>query len=252
MIDININIQEILQQFKVVPLVPISIFGINLSITSLTLTALLTALIIYFVLYLCSSVQLQPSTTQAIGEIFYSFFKNSIVIQFGGVQSVPYIAPLMSIFLLVFTGNILGLIPKIPTITSHLIITAEIGFITYFLLLVLSIVKYKWHFLKIFCPAGIPLLIQPFIIFIEVIIFCTKPLLLACRLFLNMTLGHIVLAIFEHISASLTDINFTLGICSSLTLTSVVLCIELLASIIQALVMILFICIALKDVLSEH
>ena len=129
MIDININIQEILQQFKVVPLVPISIFGINLSITSLTLTALLTALIIYFVLYLCSSVQLQPSTTQAIGEIFYSFFKNSIVIQFGGVQSVPYIAPLMSIFLLVFTGNILGLIPKIPTITSHLIITVRFVFL---------------------------------------------------------------------------------------------------------------------------
>ena len=51
-------------------------------------------------------------------------------------------------------------------------------------------------FLKLFVPSGLPGVIAPFIILIEILSFLSRPVSLSLRLFGNMLAGHIVLKVF--------------------------------------------------------
>ncbi len=51
-------------------------------------------------------------------------------------------------------------------------------------------------FFKLFVPQGVPGVILPFVVFIEVLSFISRPLSLSIRLFANILAGHITLKVF--------------------------------------------------------
>jgi len=114
---------------------------------------------------------------------------------------------------------------------------------------VLGLVRHGLHFFSIFLPPGVPLLMAPLIIAIEVISFLIRPVTLSVRLFANMMAGHIlmkVIAGFAVAFMSMGAAGLALGILPTL-FNTVLIGFELMIAFLQAFVFTILCCIYLKD-----
>jgi F-type H+-transporting ATPase subunit a len=64
--------------------------------------------------------------------------------------------------------------------------------------------KHGLGFLKLFVPSGVPGIIVPLVVAIEIISFLSRPISLSVRLFANMLAGHITLKVFAGFVVSLS------------------------------------------------
>jgi len=114
-----------------------------------------------------------------------------------------YFTALFYLFFTVFLANMLGMLPFSFTITSSFVVTFFLA-LTYFLgLNLIAIIRYGWEVLNLFLPAGAPLVIAPFLIFIEAVSYVARVLSLSIRLFANMLSGHALLKILIGFSIAL-------------------------------------------------
>src|SRR6185295_7710724 len=96
----------------------------------------------------------------------------------------------------ILTVNLIGLIPYAFTVTSHIVITASLALLVFFIVVGYGFMKHGLHFLRLFVPSGIPIWVLPLVVPIEVISFLSRPLSHSLRLFANMLGGHIALKVF--------------------------------------------------------
>ncbi len=100
---------------------------------------------------------------------------------------LPY---LLTAFTLIYTCNLLGLVPFGSTATSNISVTAVLAAFTF---IITQVSANRDHWSHLFGPPGTPLLVR-FILFpVEFLGLFTKPIALAIRLFANMTAGHLVI-----------------------------------------------------------
>lgn len=184
-----------LHQFTVKTLVPIDLNGANLSFTNSSLFMVLSVLLGSTLLWLLVRHRaLVPATGQSIVEALFGFIKSTAKDSIGAGYEA-YLPFIFSVFIMIFMGNVLGLFPYSFTFTSQL---APVGV---FALLGLGVSVcvglyhkgFKWF--KTFMPEGIPLVLAPIVIPIELISFLAKPFSLTVRLVMNMIVGHILLKI---------------------------------------------------------
>ena len=111
-----------------------------------------------------------------IGEVKYSRF-------------MPY---LLTIFFFILINNLMGLIPFFPfgaNVTGNIAVTFVLATCTFFVTQFSSNKSYWGH---IFNTPGVPKLLAPIMIPVEIIGLFTKPFALMIRLFANITAGHII------------------------------------------------------------
>ena len=109
-----------LHQFEVKQLIPININGIDLSFTNASLFMVLSVMCGLGMMWLLIRRQLLiPNTTQSVGEAIFGFIHTTArdCIGDGYEKFFPFI---LSVFLMVFFGNFLGLFPYSFTFTSQL------------------------------------------------------------------------------------------------------------------------------------
>ena len=184
-----------LHQFTVTELIPFYWGDMNLSLTNSSLFMLLAAGAGVFILWaLIRPQRLIPTTGQSLVETLYRFIvstaKDTI-----GENYRPYVPFIFSVFVMIFMGNFLGLFPYGFTFTSQL---APIGAFAVLGLLVsagVGVYHHKLKWFRTFLPKGIPPVIAPIVIPIEMISFIAKPFSLTVRLVMNMIVGHILLKI---------------------------------------------------------
>ena len=187
-----------LHQFDIQTIFPLSLGGIDISFTNSALFMLLAVFISVFGLWaaLCRH-QLIPTGAQAIAERLYKFIDITAKDTIGsGYQ--PYLPFLFSVFIFILAGNLLGLIPMGFTFTSQL---APIGAFALLGLLISSgigIYLHHWKWFRTFLPSGMPVILAPLVIPIELISFMAKPFSLTSRLVMNMVVGHILLQIMAY------------------------------------------------------
>ena len=187
-----------LHQFDVQTIFPLSLGGIDISFTNSALFMLLAVFISVFMLWvsLCRH-QLIPTGAQAIAESLYKFIDSTAKDTIGtGYQA--YLPFLFSVFIFILAGNLLGLIPMGFTFTSQL---APIGAFALLGLIVSSgvgLYLHHWKWFRTFLPSGMPTLLAPLVIPIELISFMAKPFSLTIRLVMNMIVGHILLQIMAY------------------------------------------------------
>jgi F-type H+-transporting ATPase subunit a len=101
---------------------------------------------------------------------------------------LPY---LLTVFVFILFGNLLGLIPFLanPNVTGSISITLLLTMFTFIIQLVNSKKNYWGH---IFAPPGVPIALYPILIPIEIAGIFIKPAALMIRLFANITAGHII------------------------------------------------------------
>ena len=187
-----------LHQFDVKTLIPLSVAGMDISLTNSALFMLLAVVLSVGLLWLAlRRYQLVPSGPQAVAEGLYRFIDNTAKDTIGeGYQT--YLPFLFSVFLFILMGNLLGLLPMGFTFTSQL---APIGAFAVLGLIISSCVGlylHKWGWFRTFLPHGMPVVLAPLVIPIELISFMAKPFSLTIRLVMNMIVGHILLQIMAY------------------------------------------------------
>ena len=233
---------EPLKQFEVHPL-----FGDGplhwYTITNATLWMALAALLIIAVFVFGSRGRaLVPSRVQSLGELAYSFVHNMIE-DVAGHDGVKYFPMIMTLFLFILSANMLGLLPFSFTPTSHIAVTAVLGFGVFFFVTLLGLYKHGLHFLGMFWMAEAPLILRPVIAVIEVISYFVRPVSHSIRLAGNIMAGHAVIKVF----AGFAGIALISPV-SVLAITAIY-GLEVLVAFIQAYVFTILTCVYLKDAL---
>lgn len=240
-----------LEQFKVKPLVDIEVAGLNLSFTnsSLMLLLIFAALVVFFSLA-TRNVKVVPNRLQMLVELLYEFIASMLKDNVGN-EGKKYFPFVFSIFLLVLSCNLFGMLPYSFTVTSHIVATFALAFLAFLVINIIGFARHGLHYFSLFVPHGVPKLSLLFITPVEVISYLIRPFSLAIRLAAAMTAGHIVMKIFAGFVVALGAMNVALGI-FPFAFTIALVGLELLVSFIQAFIFSILICIYLNDAVNMH
>ncbi|MEM6637061.1 MAG: F0F1 ATP synthase subunit A [Pseudomonadota bacterium] len=186
-----------------------------------------------------------PSRAQSVGELAYGFV-HKMVEDVTGKDGLAYFPYIMTLFLFIVMANFLGLIPMSFTTTSHIAVTAVLGFGVFLAVTVLGFVKNGASFLSLFWVSSAPLLLRPVLAVIELISYFVRPVSHSIRLAGNIMAGHAVLKVFAGFAAVTWVAPVAiLGMVGIYAL-------EVLVSFIQAYVFTILTCVYLRDALHPH
>lgn len=185
-----------LEQFSIFKLIPISFFGLDLSVTNSTLFAGISCFISFiFFNLICSNAKLLPSLWQSLAESLFEFVFYNVLsenIKKGGSAYFPII---LTIFIYILSCNLIGMIPYSFTVTSHIVITLGLAIVAFTGINIIGLSIHGFHFFSLFLPGGAPLALAPLLIPIELVSYSFRVVSLALRLFANMMSGHCLLKI---------------------------------------------------------
>jgi F-type H+-transporting ATPase subunit a len=187
---------------------------------------------------------------QSVGELAYGFVYK-MVEDVAGHDGAKYFPLIMTLFIFILTANFLGLIPGSFTPTSHIAVTAVLGFGFFIFVTILGFAKNGVHFLGLFWMSDAPLVLRPIIAVIEVISYFVRPVSHSIRLAGNIMAGHAVIKVFAAFAPLVlisTGIGLVVTPISILAITAIY-ALEVLVAFIQAYVFTILACVYLKDAL---
>jgi len=238
-----------IHQFQIESIFPFSVGGREFGFTN-------SALFMFIIVGLVSALMIGATTRRAIvpgrlqsmAEMSYEFIAHTIRSSTGneGMKFFPFV---FTLFMFVLAANLVGLIPYAFTVTSQLIITVALALTVFFIVVGYGFWKNGWHFLNLFIPKGVPKLILPVIVAIEVLSFLTRPVSHSIRLFANMLAGHIALQVFAGFVIMLAGAGVLgwFGAVLPFAMVIVLCALELLVAVLQAYVFAILTCIYLND-----
>jgi F-type H+-transporting ATPase subunit a len=219
--------------------------------TNATLWMALAVLAIVFVFVFGSKGRaLIPTRMQSLGEMAYGFVYK-MVEDVAGHDGAKFFPLIMTFFLFILSANMLGLIPGSFTPTSHIAVTAVLGFGFFIFVTILGFAKNGVHFLGLFWMSDAPLILRPIIAVIEVISYFVRPVSHSIRLAGNVMAGHAVIKVFAAFAPLVlisTGIGLVVTPVSILAITAIY-ALEVLVAFIQAYVFTILACVYLKDAL---
>jgi F-type H+-transporting ATPase subunit a len=240
-----------IHQFQIHPIIPIHVGGLDLSFTNSGLFMVIVVLVAGGFLYLSTSNgALIPTRLQSISEMAYEFVANMLR-EAAGSHGMQFFPLVFSLFMFVLMANLLGLFPYFFTVTSHIIVTATLAILVIGTVIVYGFYNHGIGFLKLFVPQGIPAVLLPLVVGIEVISFLSRPVSLSVRLFANMLAGHITLKVFSGfvISLSAFGVVGVAGAVLPLAMAVALTALEFLVAFLQAYVFAVLTCMYLNDAL---
>ena len=238
-----------MHQFKVYKIGPeITLGEINLSFTNASLFMAITAILILSFLFLGTKRKaLIPSKMQLIAEMSYTFVAKMIN-DTAGSNAKSFFPFVFTLFMFVLFANMVGMLPYSFTVTSHIIVTFVLATIVFIGVTVIGFAKHGIKYLQLFVPKGVPVVLLPLIVVIEIISYLSRPVSLSVRLFANMMAGHTMLKVFGGFVISLGLLGGWLPLGFSVALTGL----EILVAFLQAYVFAILTCIYLNDALNLH
>ncbi len=236
-----------MEQFKIEPIIPIQVGGYDISFTNSSLFMVLAVVSATALLAFCLRRRtIIPSLAQSVPESLYDFVAG-LLRENVGVEGLKYFPFIFTIFMFVAFGNVLGLFPYAFTFTSHLAAVGTLSVISLLFNIGIGIKKKRLGYLRTFLPRGIPLVLAPLIIPIEMISYLSKPFSLTVRLVANMTVGHIMLKII----AGFIMAAGVLGVVPFVFDAGIVV-FEIFIGLLQAFIYTVLSCIYLSEALHEH
>ena len=236
-----------LEQFEIKQIVPLNVGGLDLSFTNSSLFMVLAVLLASAFLILgIGRGALVPGRWQSMAELAYEFVAN-LIRETIGPEGKPYFPIIFTLFMFVFMGNMLGMIPYSFTFTSHIIVTFVMAAVVFIGVTILGFVKHGMHFFSFFVPPGAPIWMWPLLIPIEIISYFSRPVSLSVRLFANMLAGHTLLKVIAGFIA-------VLGVAGVLPFALVVALtgLEILIAFLQAYVFAILTCLYINDSIHLH
>ncbi|MFD1882002.1 F0F1 ATP synthase subunit A [Paracoccus pacificus] len=183
-----------------------------------------------------------PNRFQSIAELAYGMV-HKMVEDVTGRDGLKYFPYIMTLFMFIVFSNMLGLLPKAFTPTSHIAVTGVMALAVFISVTVIGFVKNGVHFLGLFWVTSAPLVLRPILAVIEIISYFVRPVSHSIRLAGNMMAGHAVIKVFAGFAA--------IALVSPLSIAAVTAMygLEVLVGFIQAYVFTILTCVYLKDAL---
>ncbi|MDR1594035.1 MAG: F0F1 ATP synthase subunit A [Prevotellaceae bacterium] len=176
---------------------------VDLSITKNVFTILLTVILLSIIFisirrrYTRDPLR-TPRGLQSLLEPVILFVTDDIAKAAIGKGYEKHVNFLLTMFFLILTLNLTGLIPIFPfgaNVTGNINVTVALALCTFFVTMI-STTKEYWHH-KLWTP-GVPLLLKapfPLMPLVEIISIFTGPIALIIRLFANILSGHMVVTV---------------------------------------------------------
>src|SRR3954471_2049799 len=239
-----------LHQFEIHKIFSLGTFrGHEIAFTNSSLYMVIAVLLIALLLVGATTRRsLVPGRVQSLAELSYEFVASTIRSS-AGTEGMKFFPLVFSLFMFILVSNLVGIIPYQFTIASHLIVTAALALLVFFIVLFYGLYKNGMKFFNLFVPSGVPIYIMPLVVLIEVISFFLRPVSHSVRLFANMLAGHIALKVFASFIGMLGALGVAgwLGAVLPLGLTMALTALELLVAFLQAYVFAILTCIYLND-----
>lgn len=236
-----------MEQFVIKPIIPLEVGGVDISFTNSSLFMVISVVVSTLLFaFSLKKVALIPSKRQMIGESLYGFVA-WIVKENAGSNGLKHLPFVLSIFLYVAFGNLLGLTPYSFTYTSHIAAVGTLSLLALFFNMFVGIKHKGFSYFRIFMPQGIPWPLAPLVVPIEVISLLSKPFSLTVRLVANMTVGHIMLKVL----AGFVAILGLAGIVPILFVSFIII-FEIFIALVQAYIYTVLSSIYLSDAINGH
>ena len=236
-----------MHQFNVYRIGPeISLGNVDISFTNASLFMIISALAIISVFFAGTRRKaVIPTKIQLLTELSYTLV-SKMISDTAGSKAKPYFPFIFSLFMFVLFCNMLGMLPYSFTVTSHIIVTFALAAVIFIGVTIIGFANHGVGYLKLFIPSGVPVVLLPLIVIIEIISYLARPVSLSVRLFANMMAGHTMLKVFGGFVISLGIIGGWLP----LSFTVALIGLEILIAFLQAYVFAILTCIYLNDALN--
>lgn len=251
-----------LEQFQILSLITIKLFGFDFSITNALLVNILALMCFSGTVYCFSSNAnyanqtsffFIPNPWQVIFESIYEVVSQLVfdLISTGSEKYFPFITVIFSFILF---NNLIGLVPYSFTITSHLIITFGLSFSIFVGMNIISYQLHGLHMFSLFLPANTTFFLALVLVPIEFVSYIAKPVSLGVRLFINLMAGHSLLKVVVGFAWSmlLLDGLQAVSFLVPILLLTLLMGLELGVALIQTYVFITLTCIYLNDSEALH
>jgi len=170
-----------------------------------------------------------------------------------GEEGLKFFPLIFSIFLFIAASNFFGLIPGSFTVTSQIAVTFTLTALVIITVIVTGFIRHGFGFFRLFAPDA-PIYILLFLVPLEVISFCARPMSLSMRLFANMLAGHTMLKVMAGFVIALGGAGgaYTLLAAAPEVLIVGLTALEFLVAFLQAYVFAILSCIYLSEALHLH
>ena len=241
-----------IEQFTIRPIVELgTLGGQQIVFTNSALYMLLTVTVAAGFLFIASlSSKVVPGRLQSSAEMLYEFVSQTIR-ENAGQHGMKFFPLVFSLFMFILVANLIGMFPYAFTVTSQLIVTFALAMLVFLTVTTYGLFKHGFKFFRLFMPAGVPAILAPIIVPIELMSYISRPISHSVRLFAVMLAGHITLKVFAGFVVGLGGLG-TMGLLSAilpLTMTVALTALELLMAVIQAYVFTMLSCMYLNDAL---
>jgi len=194
-----------------------------------------------------------PGRLQSAAEMAYETVMTLCMEQIGheGKKFFPFV---FTLFFFILFGNLMGVFPLLFTFTSHIAVTLALSLFVFCLVTFVGLKEHGLHFFSYFVPKGIPVVLTPLMVLIEVISYLSRIISLSVRLFANMMAGHVMLEVFGAFVVMLGTAGgiYLLPAGLSLSVNVVLIGFEILVASLQAYVFAILTCIYLHDAVHLH
>ena len=193
-------------------------------------------------LFLLAPTNLVPTRLQSIAESIYEVVDNMTheILHENARTYFPFV---LTLFVFILFANVLGLIPYSFTVTSHIIVTLALALTVFIGATIIGFIRNGFGYLKLFVPSGVPAILLPLVVLIEIVSYFIRPLSLSIRLFANMMAGHMMLKVMAGFVVMLGVTAGWLPLAAMVGLMGL----ELLVAALQAYVFALLTCMYLSD-----
>ncbi len=238
---------HLMHQFEVRRFVPLDLFGFDVSFTNAALFMVLGVICgIGLLWFLVRKQELIPATAQAVGEGLFGFINKTAKDSIGqGYER--YLPFIFSIFIFILMGNLLGLFPYSFTFTSQLAVVGGFALFCMIVSIGVGMAHQGFGWFRTFFPRGVPCVLAPIIIPVEIISFLAKPFSLTLRLVMNMFVGHVLLKVAA-------GYVYSMGILGVLPLSVICLLVlfELFVAFLQAYIFTILTSVYLGQAIHSH
>lgn len=240
--------EDPLHPFELHSFVPLTLFGLDISINkAVAMMFLVVVLIIGLLARARPSGALVPHKLQSLAEMLVEFIRG-IIRDTMGQEGMRFFPLITTLFLFILFCNLLGLVPGSYTVTSQIVVTGVFAIGVYALSILVGIKLHGVKFLGILVPPGTPGWLLPLMIPIELISQLARPLSLAVRLFANMTAGHVILGVLFGLTIAGGLLIGWLPFAFTIALYGL----ELGIAFIQAYIFTVLTCVYMGDALHLH
>jgi len=255
----KIFITSPLEQFQVLPIIPIYFNFIDFSITNETIILLLifglsVTIFLGLVKSTDNTLYVIPTRWQSIFEIIYKLILSLVTDNIRDKKGQYFFPLVFSVFLFVLSLNLIGLVPYSFTLTSHLIVTLAISLALFIGINIVCVRIHGMNFFSLFLPSGTSIVLALLLVPIELISYVFKPVSLSIRLFANMMAGHTLLKVIAGFAYKLMSASGILFLIHYIPLLILIplFGLELGVALIQSFVFSILLCIYLNDSINLH